>query len=515
MNNKENNGKVWLVGAGPGDQSLLTQKAVKLIKNADLIVYDALISAEIMSLVPSETQTCYVGKHSGNHAVPQDEINKILVREAKKGKKVIRLKGGDPLVFGRGGEELELLVKEGIPFEIVPGITSSVAVPAYAGIPVTHRDYTSSFHVITGHARKDGQLHMDYQSLVRLNGTLVFLMGVASMESLMKGLVDAGMDPDMPAAVIENGTTAAQRKVTATVSTLKEKSDLAGIHTPAVIIVGKVCALSDKFQWSEDRILGGKQFLLTRPRQNISQLAETLRCLGAQVIEMPAIRIEVISPNRRLKEALVQFAAVTDEKWIVLTSPVGVNVFFDQLVQLKIDLRTLLSASMVRFAAIGSATAEALRKHGIFPDLVPEVYNACHLGKKLAETACAGSHILIARAEKGSEELLPPLVNAQMQVEDIPLYQTVYESHPVLEKKVGKMFAAGEIDAVVFTSASTVRGFVQAAGHMDFSCIHAVCIGEQTAGEAEKYGMKTDISDQASMEAITDKIIELFGKIKY
>ena len=242
-------GKVWLAGAGPGDAGLLTVKAAELIKSADVIVYDALISAEILSRIPTETEVIYVGKHAGNHPVPQDEINRILVREAKKGKKVLRLKGGDPFVFGRGGEELE------------EGITSSVAVPAYAGIPVTHRDYTSSFHVITGHARKDGTLSIDFKSLVKLNGTLVFLMSISSMEMILNGLMNAGMPSDMPAAVLERGTTARQRRVTATVGTLKEEADRAGIRTPAIILVGKVCALSEQLHWAgpfRTTALGGR-----------------------------------------------------------------------------------------------------------------------------------------------------------------------------------------------------------------------------------------------------------------
>ena len=252
--NSGRTGKVWLAGAGPGDAGLLTVKAAELIERADVIVYDALISAELLSRIPRDTETIYVGKHAGKHPVPQEEINQILVREAEKGKNVLRLKGGDPFVFGRGGEELEMLVQSDIPFEAVPGITSSVAVPAYAGIPVTHRDYTSSFHVITGHARKDGKLSIDFDSLVRLNGTLVFLMSVSSMEKILRGLLDAGMDPDMPAAVLERGTTARQRRVTATVSTLKEAADRADIRTPAIILVGKVCALTEELHWAEDRI---------------------------------------------------------------------------------------------------------------------------------------------------------------------------------------------------------------------------------------------------------------------
>lgn len=517
MNDRDRNedvGKVWLAGAGPGDAGLLTVKAAEFIEQADVIVYDALISAELLSRIPHDTETIYVGKHAGNHPVPQEEINQILVREAKKGKKVLRLKGGDPFVFGRGGEELETLVEEDIPFEVVPGITSSVAVPAYAGIPVTHRDYTSSFHVITGHARKDGTLSIDFDSLVRLNGTLVFLMSVSSMEMILKGLMDAGMDPDTPAAVLERGTTAGQRRVVATVENLKVESDRAGIRTPAIIIVGKVCALSDELHWAEDRPLGGCQFLLTRPRQNMSSFAKRLRDAGAQVIEMPAIHTEPVSPNEPLRSALMRFREHEGGKWLVFTSPIGVNVFFDALKEMKMDLRSVLCGKgNVRIGAIGSATSGALGGYGLIPDAVPGTYSAGELGKELAKMSEPGEHVLIARAEKGSEDLLPPLTERGLIAEDIPLYRTVYEVNPVLKEESARMFRNGEIDAVTFTSASTVHGFVRAMedAYTDYSRICAVCIGEQTARAAEEYGMQIEIADQASMDAMVRKIIELFG----
>lgn len=508
-------GKVWLAGAGPGDAGLVTVKTAHLIESADVIVYDALISAELLSRIPHSTETVYVGKHAGNHPVPQEEINQILVREAKKGKKVLRLKGGDPFVFGRGGEELETLVREHIPFEVVPGITSSVAVPAYAGIPVTHRDYTSSFHVITGHARKDGTLNIDFDSLVRLNGTIVFLMSVSSMEKILNGLTDAGMNPDMPAAVLERGTTAGQRRVTATVGTLKEESDHAGIRTPAIIVVGKVCALADALHWAEDRPLGGRQFLLTRPRQNMSSLAGRLRDLGAQVIEMPAIHTEPISPNKLLKKALNRFGQHEGGRWLVFTSPIGVNVFFDTLREMKIDLRSVLcGAGKVRIGAIGTATADVLCGYGLIPDAVPGIYSAGELGKELAGMSESGEYVLIVRAEKGSEDLIPPLEDKGLFVEDIPLYRTVYEVNPVLKDEVARMLRDGEIDAVTFTSASTVRGFARAMGEdgMNYGSVRAVCIGEQTARAAAEYGMQTVTADRASMDAMVNKIGELFGK---
>ena len=509
-------GKVWLAGAGPGDEGLLTVKTAELMETADVIVYDALISPEILSSIPAEKEAIYVGKHAGNHPVPQEEINHILVREAEKGKRVLRLKGGDPFVFGRGGEELEVLKEAGIPFEVVPGITSSVAVPAYAGIPVTHRDHTSSFHVITGHARKDGTLNIDFASLVKLNGTLVFLMSVASMEKILNGLMEAGMDPQTPAAVLERGTTAGQRRVTATVGTLKEKSDQAGIGTPAIIVAGKVCALAGELHWAEDRILGGRRFLLTRPRQNISSLAGRLRDLGAQVIEMPAIHTEPISPNPVLQDALERFCLKSGEKWLVFTSPIGVSVFFEQLAELRMDLRKLFCGpGETKIAAIGSATGRALAERGIFPDfpdLVPGVYSAADLGRELSARAEAGSHILIARAEQGSEDLIPPLTAAGLTVEDISLYRTVCEVNPLLREQVREMLENGGIDAVAFTSGSTVRGFAGAVGEMDYSCVRAVCIGEQTARQAEKYGMQIEIAEEASMDAMVEKITELFGR---
>lgn len=514
----EKKGKVWLAGAGPGDAGLLTVKTADLIKEADVIVYDALLSAEILSFIPDKTETIYVGKHAGNHAVPQSEINRILVREAKKGKKVLRLKGGDPFVFGRGGEELELLVEEKIPFEIVPGITSSVAVAAYAGIPVTHRDYTSSFHVITGHAKRDGRLDIDFQVLVKLNGTLVFLMGVSSMEFILDGLVEAGMNPDMPAAVLEKGTSAAQRRVCATVGTLKAEAKRAKIGTPAVIIVGKVCRLSEQFHWAEDRTLGGRQFLVTRPRQNSSALAGRLRKLGAQVIELPSIRTEMITPNPCLKEALQRMGKEVKEEWLVFTSPVGVSVFFRQLREMEMDLRDILCGGCrVKIASIGSATTAALEEHGLFPDIVPQIYSASCLGRALAESIeeenreKSSIRALIVRAEQGSEELIPPLLDVGIVVEDVALYRTCYETHDFLRNEIKHLFVKGEIDAVTFTSASTVKGFVRTMKEIDFSKIRAVCIGEQTAAEAGKYHMQITVAKEASMDSMVSCIVENFG----
>ena len=453
---------------------------------------------------------CKVGVISG------DGIGPEIVREAKKGKRVLRLKGGDPFVFGRGGEEIEILRNEKISFEIIPGITSSVAVPAYAGIPVTHRDYTSSFHVITGHTRRDVKPDIDYEALVKLNATLIFLMGVSAMETILTELIKAGMPEDMPAAVIERGTTARQRQVCATVKTLKQQADEAKIKAPAIIVVGKVCSLSEEFHWIKDRILGGKQFLVTRPRQNSSALAKRLRNLGAQVIEMPSIHTVAIDPNERLKKALGEIQHSEKEEWFVFTSPIGVHVFFEQLEKEAWDMRRLFAGkAQIKIAAIGSATAAALKEHGLFADIVPKIYNAGELGKTLAENISEYSAVTIFRAEEGSLELLPPLMETGVPVNDIALYRTEYEVSSLLRHKIEKMFPKEEIDAVTFTSASTVKGFVKAIKNVELQNVSAVCIGEQTAAEARKYGMKIQVAKRADMDAMTEKIVECFGNVNF
>ena len=275
-------GKVWLVGAGPGDVGLFTFKGYKTLLNADVVVYDSLVGHGVLSLIPEGAKCINVGKRANHHTMPQWRINEVLLEEAQKGLRVVRLKGGDPFLFGRGGEELELLEENGIPYEVVPGITSPLSVPAYNGIPVTHRDFCSSLHIITGHKKEGEEYNIDFKALVETKGTLVFLMGVTAMNDICTSLIKAGMDPDMPAAVLQQGTTAKQRRVVATVSTLKEEADKAKIEAPAVIVVGKVCQLEEKFAWYEKLPLAGYRVLVTRPKDLISSMSEKLRKQGAE-----------------------------------------------------------------------------------------------------------------------------------------------------------------------------------------------------------------------------------------
>lgn len=492
---KENQGgKVWLVGAGPSDAGLFTLKGKAVLQQADVVVYDKLVGQGIMAMIPSHVRRISVGKESGHHPVPQPEINEILLREALDGNKVVRLKGGDPFVFGRGGEELELLCQHHIPFEIIPGITSAVAVPAYNGIPVTHRDFCSSFHIITGHTKKSEEAEINYDALVKMEGTLIFLMGVTAMPKICKRLMKAGMDPDMPAALLERGTTAHQRRIIATVATLPEAAEKAAVKTPAIFIVGQVCTLEQDFHWAEDRPLGTLKIAVTRPRDRSSAMARRLSELGAEVVLMPAIETEPIRENQALRQAL---SNIRDYQWIVFTSVAGVECFYEAMQQCRMDIRSLAG---IHFAVIGTGTKKAVEKKGVFTDLMPEEYSGTALGQALAQAVSEGDKILIPRSAIGTEDVIKPLLQAGIAFDDIPVYDTKTAQTSPYDDSV---------DYVAFTSASTVRGFVSLNPDLDYSCVKAVCIGKQTAAAAAEYGMDIRISEQATIDSMIDVFLEL------
>jgi uroporphyrinogen III methyltransferase / synthase len=505
MEKENKKGKVYLLGAGPGDYGLLTRKAGKIIAEADTIVYDALVSLEILASLPKEAEWIDVGKRSHYHKMPQEEINKLLLEKAKEGKKVVRLKGGDPFVFGRGGEELELLAKEGVPFEVVPGITSALAVPVYNGIPITHREYSSSFHVITGHKKKDGKLDIDFKALVNLDATLVFLMGLSELAMICKRLLENGMDPDMPAAVLEKGTGAEQRRVLATLATLQEAAEQAKMQTPAIILVGRVCKLAEKFAWFEKKPLFGRKILNTRPRQAKGELSQSLRSLGAEVIEYPTIET---LPLRDYEEAYQEMLQEKRPVCLSFTSARGVEYFFEELKRKKHDLRELLSLKNLSFAAIGKATARALEAYGIFADYMPEEYSAEALGILLAEKWEKDGIIYLYRAEEGAKSITSVLEAKKMPYRDIPIYRTIYREKDSIQEKIAQAFLDGEIREVTFTSASTVKGFVFSFSELNFREIRAFCIGKQTAMEAEKFGFQIKIAKEATMEAMVDLFLE-------
>ncbi len=509
---KETVGKVWLVGAGNGDLGLMTRKGMEVLKKAEVVVYDALISLELLALLPEDAELIDAGKRADNHLIPQEIINKMLLTKAKEGKRVVRLKGGDPFVFGRGGEELELLAKEQIPFEVVPGITSSIAVPAYNGIPVTHREFSSSFHVVTGHKKKNGALDINFKALVELNATLVFLMGVGNLETICSRLIEEGMCPDMPAAILERGTTCRQKRVVATVETLKEKAEQSNIQSPAVIVVGKVCSFEKNFAWYEKKPLFGTQVVVTRPKERSSLLADPMRELGAQVIEMPTIDTVPISQleetgKERLFQTIKEISQKREKVCIGFTSPQGVRHFFSQMRFFRMDMRSLLSNPNVSFAVIGQGTRKELECYGIFPEYMPEEYSGKALGKLLAQKLERDTTLYLFRAENGSKELLKELAGS-VKVKDIPTYRTMYaKGSPVIDK-IAQAFVEEEIDYVTFTSASTVKGFVTCFKMVDFTKVHALCIGEQTAKEAAVYGMKISIAKEATMDSMISLVLE-------
>lgn len=495
-------GKVWLTGAGPSDPGLFTLKGKQVLEEAEVVVYDALVGQAILGMIPEGAEVIHVGKRSSNHTMVQEEINALLVEKAKEGKRVVRLKGGDPFLFGRGGEEAELLVREGVPFEVIPGITSAISVPAYQGIPVTHRDYCSSVHIITGHKRAGESYDIDFEALVRTKGTLVFLMGVSSLGEICRGLVEAGMREDMPAALLMRGTTAAQKRIVATVSTLQEEADRRGACTPAIIVVGQVCALADTFSWYDRQPLGGVKVLLTRPRERIGETAGKLRRLGAEVLELPAICTVRIEENERLYRALEE---IESYQWIAFTSPAGVRIFFETLTERGMDVRRLAGA---RFAVIGSGTAKELKKYGLLADLVPEVYDAEHLGDALADICTGKERILIPRACAGSQELIERLEKrGTLILDDIPSYETQYVRDGLVDVK--KELENGSIDYVLFTSASTVRGFAAVTEGADYTKVKAICIGRQTQEEAMAYKMQTWTAAGATIDKLIERLTEV------
>ena len=487
-------GSVILVGAGPGDPGLLTQKGRQAIENAQVVVYDRLVSPAILSLIPRDAEKINVGKESSNHLVPQEEINRILLRKAQEDKRVVRLKGGDPFLFGRGGEELELLEAAGIPFQVVPGVTSALSVPAYAGIPVTHRDFCSSVHIITGHARAGAELHIDFEALRRTGGTLVFLMSVSSLPRICRGLLDAGMAPDMPAAVVERGTLPRQRKLVSTLEKLPSEAEKAGVKSPAIIVVGKVCALSSRFDWFDGLPMKGKTVVVTRPEDRSGTLTQRLRELGAEVVDYPCIRTVAREENPELEEAMENLSRY---RCLVFTSPAGPEIFFRRLRAAGRDARAL---SGLTLAAIGPKTAKAMERFGVTADLVPETYDSDHLAKALETVE---GPVLLCRASRGSTALPEMLERKGIPFADVPVYDTVYAAPA--PQKVDALL--GETLLVTFTSAYTVRGFVESLPGRNLKNVIGCCIGKQTEAEAKKYGLATVVSQEATMESLVECIL--------
>lgn len=486
---------VTLVGAGPGDKGLLTLKGAERIKNADVVLYDRFVCEEILSMIPDSAEKIDVGKNAGNHPVPQDTINRMLLEKAKQGLNVVRLKGGDPFVFGRGGEELELLAENGVPFEVVPGVTSAIAGAAYAGIPVTHRDYASSLHVLAGHAKNNETPNINYDALVRMNGTLVFMMGVAAIGEICAGCIAAGMDKDMPAAIVENATTCAQRHFVGTVGTLSAIARENTVESPAVIIIGKVCMLSERYDWFSQKPLLGKRIIVARAKTGVSKLSDVLRELGCCVVELPCAKIIPLTAHGCLLEKALK--TINNYSWLIFTSGIGVNLFFDYLIATGFDIRALYH---LKVACVGIETEKEINKRGIKAAYCPAEYNGAALARGLSGLVKYGEKLLIARAKDGAEDLTRIFADAGIDFDDVAIYEKIRNTD-----KITNTYA----DFVAFTSTGAVEWFAEAAVNTDYSKIKAVCIGERTAATAQSYGMEVYISAEATIESMVNKIKEL------
>ncbi len=472
-------GIVYLIGAGPGDPGLITQKALNILSTADCVIYDYLSNKAFVEKLACEK--IYVGKKGSDHTLPQEEINQLIIKKAKEGKTIVRLKGGDPFIFGRGGEEAEELLDAGIRFSVVPGISSFYSVPAYAGIPLTHRDYANSFEVITGHRRDDSpeeEINLPEYSDQK---TFVFLMGMKNLKHISSALISQkGFPKDLPAGIVSWGTTPDQQAVTGTLSDIYEKAEKSGIGAPAVIIIGRVVQLRNKLRWFDNTPLFGRKIVVTRTRQQASVLSERLADLGAKVIEFPTIEIK---RKNDLSELIKAINNIQQYHWIIFTSQNAVNIFFDTMKNNNKDSRTLYNS---KIAAIGPATSAELSRYFITPDIVPPEYVAEEIINQLKETGIEGKSVLLPCAAEARLTLKEGLTELGANVDRLHIYDTIIpEDIPAHLIK-----DAQTADMITFTSSSTVKNFFRIVQDTEAKI---ACIGPITADTAGNLGHSPDI----------------------
>ena len=495
-------GKVYLIGAGPGDPGLLTLRGKEILEKADVVVYDRLVSPAILGMCNPKAKMVDVGKMPTHHKVKQSEINKLLVQFAGEfpGGVIARLKGGDPFVFGRGGEEALELVAAGVEFEVVPGITSAISVPAYAGIPVSHRGIATSFHIITGHEKAEAgdSLSLDFETLAKCPGTLIFLMGIANMDFIARRLMECGKDPKTPLAFIEKGTTPYQRTVMATLETAGETIVRENVTAPAITIMGGVVELGNTLAWKKNLPLAGKRLVVTRAAKQASGISARLTALGAEVIETPMIETRAV-------EGTFNWADLVNFDILAFTSTNGVESFFKQLFAAGYDVRFLAGK---KIASVGKITEKKLLEYGIRCDYVPEDHTGEGLGKLLASLPVDHSRILLLQGNLADDTLLKLLPQATRWV--------VYETLPVAELPEWKREAVAGADAVVFASTSAVENFSAVLSNVipaqaGISSRLAFCIGRMTESAARKHGFETVTSDETTMDSLVKKIAEYYS----
>lgn len=510
MDNKT--GKVYLVGAGPGDPGLFTLKGVECMRRADVIVYDYLAGQPLLVHARPDAELIYVGKKGGDHTMKQPDINKLLVKLGQEGKVVARLKGGDTFIFGRGGEEALALREGGVPFEVVPGISAGYSVPAYAGIPVTHRGITTEVAFVTGHEDPTKtESTINWEKLSTAVGTIVFFMGVKNLPYIVEELTKNGRDPQTPVALIRWGTTPRQETLTGTLADIVQLVKERGFKAPAITIVGEVVALREKLHWFEDRPLFGKRVVVTRSRTQASDLVTALADAGALPVEFPTIK--VIPPGdgyAALDAAISKLRDAADGgpayDWAVFTSVNGVERFFERL-GIDGDTRDLRG---VKLGAIGPATAAALESRGLKLDFVPAEYRAEAVLEGLLERGAADGSVLIPRAKEAREVLPEKLAEAGARVEVVPAYETVLDETGVDEMK--NMLSSGEIDIITYTSSSTVTNFVKLLDGFDFQAlpenVTIACIGPVTADTARDLGLRVDlVADEYTIPGLVRALI--------
>ncbi|NJB68275.1 uroporphyrinogen III methyltransferase/synthase [Desulfobaculum xiamenense] len=485
---------VYLIGAGPGDPGLLTLRAKEILETADILVYDYLANDEFLNYAKPGAEIIYVGKKGGDHTLPQDKINDLLVERAREGKTIARLKGGDPYVFGRGGEEAEELIAAGLTFEVVPGVTAGVAAPAYAGIPVTHREHTTSVCFITGHEdpTKERTGH-NWDVYAKSESTLVFYMGVKNLPMIAERLISGGRDPKTPVALVRWGTRCNQESMVSTLENVADEAARRNFQAPSIIVVGSVCSLHDKLNWFEKRPLLGKGVVVTRAREQASGFADILREQGACVMQFPTISINALPDYAEVREAI---GGIDSYDWVVFTSVNGVRHFWNVLESMNLDTRVLGGRKV---AAIGPATAEELALRGIRADFVPDKYVAEHVVEGLiARGVGQGTKVLVPRARVAREVLPDELRKVGAEVRILPVYETgLNESGP---EALVKRLEAGEVDFVTFTSSSTVENFFRLLPPDELRKhqprVKLACIGPVTAKTLEGFGFTPDIQPE-------------------
>jgi uroporphyrinogen III methyltransferase / synthase len=493
-------GVVFLVGAGPGDPGLVTLKAARLLDEAEVVVLDALVSDAIRALIPPSTEIIYAGKRASNHAMTQDDINALLVRLGSEGKRVVRLKGGDPFVFGRGGEEAEALRHADVRFEIVPGISSSIAGPSYAGIPVTHRTLATSFTVLTGH-ESEGSSGVDWETIARLPGTLICLMGLGQLSSISAALLEQGKSPETPVAVVSKATTPAQRTVTGTLGDIAERVASAALETPALIIIGEVVSLRESIEWFESRPLFGRTIVVTRARAQASTLASLLERDGAYVTEIPAIEIQDPADSSSLDRCIKSLGTYD---WLIFSSSNGVEKFFQRLFRNDLDARAL---ARLQIAAVGQATATQLERYGIRADLVPDRFQSKALLPLFPESL-DGMRFAVVRAKEGNDDFISALRARGAEAELAVAYETA--AAPADSERIRMLLASGAIDAITFTSGSTVEHFFAQLDDASRSSLREVMlasIGPVTSEALRRHGFEPSMeASGATVEALAHEL---------